>query len=174
MTKMRSCIFLISLALVSTPLFSNAYGHAAFNSAEDFEGGYRVQAATLPEFPQIGEHSLILFRVTDENFEEVDRFTMGVRIFFNDQQIDAFPPQSYESGHHEFDYIWKQPGNHIVRVDLYDMEGNSEVLTYTFNMSTQSPFGYIFIIAIVIGAATLGVVVAYIYLPKALKSKIRS
>ena len=40
-----------------------------FNSAESFLGGYRVQVATLPEFPQIGETSEILFRVTDADFE---------------------------------------------------------------------------------------------------------
>lgn len=145
-----------------------------FNSAEQFLGGYRVQVATLPEFPQIGEKSQILFRVTDENFEEVERFTMGVRFFYNDQQIDAITPQSYESGHHEFEYIWENSGNHIVRVDLYDMGENSDVLTYTFNMSTQSPFGYIFIIAITVGAISLGVVVAYVYLPKKLKFKTKS
>ena len=145
-----------------------------FNSAEQFLGGYRVQVATLPEFPQIGEKSQILFRVTDENFEEVDRFTMGVRFFYNDQQIDAIAPQSYESGHYEFDYVWENSGNHIVRVDLYDMGENLGILTYTFNMSTQSPFGYIFIIAITVGAISLGVVVAYVYLPKKLKFKTKS
>lgn len=173
MKKLRSVVFLVFLALFTIPLFSDAYAHSMFNSAEQFEGGYRVQVATLPEFPQIGEKSQILFRVTDENFEEVDRFTMGVRIFFNDQQIDAILPQSYETGHHEFDYIWRNSGNHIVRVDLYDMGENSGVLTYTFNLSTQSPFGYIFIIAITIGALTLAVVVAYIYLPKKFRFKTR-
>ena len=174
MKRLRSVIILGFLALLIVPIFSNAYAHSMFNSAEQFEGGYRVQVATLPEFPQIGEKSQLLFRVTDENFEEVDRFTMGVRIFFNDQQIDAILPQSYEAGHHEFDYIWKKSGNHIVRVDLYDMEGNSGVLTYTFNLSTQSPFGYIFIIAITIGALTLAGVVSYIYIPKKFRSKTKS
>lgn len=174
MKRLRSVFILAFLALLIVPIFSNAYAHSMFNSAEQFEGGYRVQVATLPEFPQIGEKSQLLFRVTDENFEEVDRFTMGVRIFFNDQQIDAILPQSYEAGHHEFDYIWKKSGNHIVRVDLYDMEGNSGVLTYTFNLSTQSPFGYIFIIAITIGALTLAGVVSYIYIPKKFRSKTKS
>ena len=145
-----------------------------FNSAEQFQGGYRVQVATLPEFPQIGEPSQILFRVTDEDFVEVNRFTMGVRFFYNGQQVDAIAPKSYESGHHEFNYVWDRPGNHIVRVDLYDMEGNTEVLTYVFNMSTQSPFGYIFIIAITIGAITLGGVILYIYLPNKVKFRTRS
>ena len=77
--------------------------------------------------------------------EEVDRFTLGVRFFYNDQQIDAIPPETYEGGHVDKEYVWENSGNHIVRVDLYDMEGSSGVLTYTFNMGTQSPFGQIFL-----------------------------
>jgi hypothetical protein len=119
----------------------------------------------------LGEPSEILFRVTDADFNEVKRFTMGVRIFYDNQQIDAIRPQSHESGHYEQTYIWKNSGNHIVRVDLYDMDGNPGILTYTFNMSTQSPFGYIFILAITTGAITLAVVVGYIYIPKKLNFK---
>ena len=153
------------------PAFSQAYGHSMFNSAESSLGGYRVQVATLPEFPQIGEPSTILFRVTDEDFEEVDRFTLGVRFFYNDQQIDAIAPESYEGGHVDKEYVWERSGNHIVRVDLYDMEGSSGILTYTFNMGTQSPFGQIFFISIIIGALVLTGVVMYIYIPKKLKFK---
>ena len=162
------------LILTAIPVVSEASGHSMFNSAESTLGGYRVQVATLPEFPQIGETSQILFRVTDIDFEEVDRFTLGARIFYNDLQIETIPPQSYEGGHVEMNHIWKNSGNHIVRVDLYDMEGSSGVLTYTFNMGTQSPFGYVFFISITIGAMALGVVVTYIYFPEKLKFKSKS
>jgi len=174
MTNLRSIIIMLVLVLGVVPLFSDAYAHSMFNSAEEFLGGYRVQVATLPEFPQIGEKSQILFRVGDSSFNEVDHFTMGVRFFYNDQQVDAINPELHKGGHYNVDYVWKKPGNHIVKVDLYDMDGNPGILTYTFNMSTQSPFGYIFIIAITVGAISLGVVVAYIYLPKILRFKIKS
>ncbi len=159
------------LASMTVPLFSDAYAHSMFNSAEEFLGGYRVQVATLPEFPQIGEKSQILFRVGDSEFNEVEQFTMGVRFFYNDQQIDAINPELHKGGHYEIDYVWKNSGNHIVKVDLYNMRDGPEILTYTFNMSTQSPFGYIFIMAITIGAITLGVVIAYIYIPKKIRLK---
>lgn len=162
----RSVIFMLIIISTMIPLFSNAHAHSMFNSAEEFMGGYRVQVATLPEFPQIGEKSQILFRIGDSQFNEVDQFTMGIRFFYNDQQIDAINPELHKGGHYELDYVWEKPGNHIVKVDLYDMGGKPGILTYTFNMSTQSPFGYIFIIAITIGAISLGVVVTYIYLPK--------
>ncbi|MFQ5439858.1 MAG: hypothetical protein ACE5DL_00175 [Nitrosopumilaceae archaeon] len=174
MRNLRSFMVLIFLVMIITPIFSEANAHSMFNSAESTIGGYRVQVATLPEFPEIGEPSQILFRVTDVDFEEVDRFTLGARIFYNGQQIDAIPPKSYEGAHVEMEHIWVNSGNHIVRVDLYDMEGAKSVLTYTFNMGTQSPFGYIFFIAITIGALTMAIVVAYIYFPEKLKFKSRS
>ena len=170
MTKQRSGILILFLILSTIPIFDDAYAHSLFNSAEKFYAGYRVQVATAPEFPQIGEPSQFLIRVTEGfEFEEVDRFTMGIRVFYHDQQIDAIPPTSVEGAHWDFDYVWKNPGNHIVKVDLYDMGGNSGVLTYTFNMGTQSPFGYIFIIAITIGALFFVAMMVYIYYPKVLK-----
>ncbi|NIT57673.1 MAG: hypothetical protein GWN00_16015, partial [Aliifodinibius sp.] len=135
--------------------------------------GYRVQIATLPEFPNVGEPSQVLFRVTDEDYNEVDRFTMGARIFFNDQLVDEIKPKSHEGSHWTMKYVFDNPGNHIVKVDLYDMDGEPGILTYTFNMSTQSPFGYIFIISITIGATMFAIVVGYIYLPKQVKSKLK-
>lgn len=139
-----------------------------FNSAEKFIAGYRVQVATAPEFPQIDEPSTFLVRVTDSEFEEVDGFMMGIRFFFNGQQIDTVPPTTVEGGHWDFEYVWRSQGNHIVNVDLYDMAGKPGITTYTFNMGTQSPFGYIFFIAIIIGAVCFGAVIAYIYLPRIL------
>ncbi len=174
MTNLRSISIMFVLVFSMVPLFSDAYAHSMFNSAEEFLGGYRVQVATLPEFPQIGEKSQILFRVGDSDFNEVDNFTIGIRFFYNDQQIDAINPESHKGGHYEMDYVWEKPGNHVVKVDLYDMDDKPGILTYTFNMGTQSPFGYVFIMSITIGAITLGVVVAYIYLPKILHFKVKS
>jgi len=174
MTNLRSISIMFVLVFSMIPLFSDAYAHSMFNSAEEFLGGYRVQVATLPEFPQIGEKSQILFRVGDSEFNEVDHFTMGIRFFYNDQQVDAINPELHKGGNYNLDYVWKTPGNHVVKVDLYDMGGKPGILTYTFNMGTQSPFGYVFIIAITVGAITLGIVVVYIYLPKILHFKVKS
>jgi len=168
MTKKRS-VFLIFVLLSSVSIFDYAYAHSMFNSAEKFEAGYRVQVATLPEFPQIGEPSQFLIRVTDGDFEEVDRFRMGIRIFYNEELIDTIPSKSIEGSHWDIDYVWKNSGNHIVEVDLYDMGDNQGVVTYKFNMGTQNPFGYIFFIAITVGAMGLVIVAGIIYLPKKFK-----
>ena len=49
------------------------------------------------------------------------------------------------------------------------MDEKPGVLTYKFNMGTQSPFGYIFFIAITVGALCFAVLMGYIYLPKIFK-----
>jgi len=170
MTKKRSVFLIFILLLSSSSAFVDVYAHSMFNSGEKFEAGYRVQVATLPEFPEIGEPSQFLVRVTEGfDYEEVDRFTMGIRIFYNEELVDTIPPKSIEGAHWDIDYVWKNSGNHIVEVNLYDMGGKSGAITYKFNMGTQNPFGYIFFIAITVGAMGLVIVAGIIYLPKKFK-----
>ena len=170
MVKERSVFLIFILIFSSFSGISSVYGHSMFNSAEQSIGGYRVQVATAPEFPQIDEPSQFLIKVTKGfDYDEVKDFTMGIRVYYNEQQVDAIPPTSVKGSHWDFDYVWKNIGNHIVRVDLYDMDNADEVLTYTFNMGTQSPFGFLFIGAITTGAFVFVGVMLYIYLPKILK-----
>ncbi len=169
MTKKRS-FFLIFILLLSSISVFDADAHSMFNSGEKFEAGYRVQVATLPEFPEIGEPSTFLIRVTEGfDYLEVDRFRMGIKIYYNEELVDTIPPKSIEGSHWDIDYVWKNSGNHIVKVDLYDVGENQGVVTFTFNMGTQNPFGYIFFIAIAIGALFLAVTVGYVYYTKKVK-----
>ena len=170
MAKTRSVFLIFVLILSFYAGFDSVYAHSMFNSAEESIGGFRVQVATAPEFPQIDEPSQFLIKVTKGfDYEDVDDFTMGIRVFYNDQQVDAIPPTSIQGSHWDFDYVWRNTGNHIVKVDLYDAKDTDEILTYTFNMGTQSPFGGIFIGAITVGALVFVGVMSYIYLPKILK-----
>ena len=170
MPKTRSFFLIFVIIFSSYAGFDLAYGHSMFNSAEESYGGFRVQVATAPEFPQIDEPSQFLIKVTKGfDYEDVDDFTMGIRVFYNDQQVDAIPPTSIQGSHWDFDYVWRNTGNHIVKVDLYNAEGAEGVLTYSFNMGTQSPFGVIFIGAITAGALVFVGVMLYIYMPKILK-----
>ena len=153
------------------PIISDAHAHSLFNSSEETLGDYRVQIATLPEFPQIGEKSEVLIRVTDTDYNEVERFTMGMRIFFNDEQIEAVRPQSIVGAHFTTDFVFYDSGNHIFRVDLYDATDDGGTLTFTFNLSTQSPFGYIFISAIAAGGIIFAGVIGIIFIPKVIKRK---
>ena len=162
--------FLIFILLFSSISVFDVNAHSMFNSGEKFEAGFRVQVATLPEFPEIGEPSTFLIRVTEGfDYEEVDRFRMGIKIYYNEELVDTIPPKSIEGAHWDLDYVWKNSGNHIVKVDLYDVGKNQSVVTFTFNMGTQNPFGYIFFIAIAIGALFLAVTVGYVYFTKKFK-----
>jgi hypothetical protein len=166
----KRSILLFSILMCLSVSYSDAYGHSMFNSAEKFESGFRVQVATTPEFPQVGEPSQFRIRVTEGfDYEEVNEFTMGIRVFFNDQQVDTIPPTTISSSHWDFDYVWRSQGNHIVLVDLYGVGEDQEIHTYIFNMGTQSPFGSIFFSAIIVGALTLTGVVVYIYVPQVFK-----
>ncbi len=170
MTKKRSVFLIFILLLSSISVFDYAYAHSMFNSAEKFEAGYRVQVATLPEFPQIGEPSQFRVRVSEGfEYEEVDRFTMGMRIFYNEELVDTIPVTHIDGSHWDFDYVWRTQGNHIVLIDLYNIGENQGITTYTFNMGTQHPFVYIFFIAITVGATGLVIVAGIIYLPKKFK-----
>ncbi len=170
MTKKRSVFLIFILLLSSVSIFDYAYAHSMFNSAEKFEAGYRVQVATAPEFPQIGEPSQFRVKVSQGfDYAEVDNFTMGMRIFFNEQQVDTIPVTHIEGDHWDFDYVWRTQGNHIVLIDLYNIGENQGITTYTFNMGTQSPFGYIFFISITVGAMGLAIVAGIVYLPKKFK-----
>jgi len=170
MAKKRSFFLIIILLLSSISVFDYAYAHSMFNSGEKFEAGYRVQVATLPEFPEIGAPSIFLVKVSEGfDYEDVDEFTMGIRIFYNEQLIDTIPVTNIEGNHWDIDYVWKNSGNHIVEIDLYNTGENQGITTYKFNMGTQNPFGYIFFSAITIGALFLATVVGYVYFSKKFK-----
>ncbi len=174
MIKSLPIFVFIFLILFSVSTIYEAHAHSMFNSAESTIGEYRVQIATLPEIPSTGEPMKILFRVTDRDLVELDRFTMGIRIFYNDIQIDTIPPKSHEGGHWEIDYVLERSGIHIFRVDLYDVAKDGGVLTYIFNISTQNPFGYVFIFSIAAGSMGLGAILCYIYIPRILRSRTKA
>ena len=159
-------IFLFFFIIPTFSLIPDADAHPLFNSGEQWIGDYRIQIATLPEIPEVNENLQVLLRVVDVDFQELENFTLGIRIFYDGEQIDAVMPTSYQNGHVEMDYIFENSGNHIFRVDLYDLAKDGGVLTYTFNISAQNPFGYIFISAVTMGGIMTAIIFMYVYLSK--------
>ena len=171
--EMKYSTIIIMLLLVFPAIgLLEAQAHPLFNSSEEWIGDHRVQISTQPEIPAVGEKIQVLLRVSDADFEELDRFLLGIRIFYHENQIGAIQPVVYENGHLEMDYVFEESGNHIFKVDLYDVAEDGGVLTYVFNISAQSPFGYIFIGAITCGGIMGGVIFGYIYFSK-IRSKLR-
>lgn len=58
----------------------------------------------------------ILSKVTDVDFEDVDRFTMIKDSDIHGIQLDTIRPQSHEGGHWEMNYVLDIPRNYILRV----------------------------------------------------------
>ena len=156
-------IFLFFAIMPVINLIPEAEAHALFNSGEEWIGDHRVQIATLPEIPAVDEEIQVLFQVVDGDFQELDQFTMGIRVFYDGEQIDAIMPKMYQNGHMEMDYIFEMSGNHIFRVDLYNISQDGRVLTYTFNIGAQNTFGFIFIGAITMGGIMTAIIFIYVY-----------
>ena len=159
-------VFLLFVIIPMINLIPEAEAHALFNSGEEWIGDYRIQIATLPEIPAVNEEIQVLFQIVDADFQELDQFTMGIRIFYDGEQIDAIMPQMYQNGHMEMDYIFEMSGNHIFRVDLYNISQDGRVLTYTFNIGAQNTFGFIFIGAITMGGIMTAIIFIYVYVSK--------
>ena len=164
--QMLKLIFLFFAIIPMINLIPGAEAHPLFNSGEEWIGDHRVQIATLPEIPAVNEEIQVLFQVVDADFQELDQFTMGIRVFYDGEQIDAIMPKMYQNGHIEMDYVFEMSGNHIFRVDLYDVSKDGQALTYIFNISAQNPFGYIFISAVTMGGIMTAIIFAYVYLSK--------
>ena len=163
-------VFLFFAIMPVINLIPEAEAHALFNSGEEWIGDYRVQIATLPEIPAVDEEIQVLFQVVDTDFQELDQFTMGIRIFYGGEQIDAVMPKMYQNGHMEMDYIFEMSGNHVFRVDLYNISEDGQPLTYTFNISSQNTFGFVFISAVTMGGMMTAIIFIYVYWSK-LRSK---
>jgi len=159
-------IFLFFAIIPMINLIPGAEAHPLFNSGEEWIGDHRVQIATLPEIPAVNEEIQVLFQVVDTDFQELDQFTMGIRIFYDGEQIDAVMPKIYQNGHMEMDYIFEMSGNHVFRVDLYDIADGGQPLTYTFNISSQNTFGFIFISAVTMGGMMTAIIFVYVYWSK--------
>ena len=159
-------VFFMFLTVSMIGLISEAEAHSLFNSAEEWIGDHRIQIATLPEIPAVDEEIQVLFQIVDADFQELDQFTMGIRIFYDGEQIDAVMPKMYQDGHMEMDYIFEMSGNHIFRVDLYDVADDGQPLTYTFNISSQNTFGFIFITAVTMGGMMTAIIFVYVYWSK--------
>ena len=159
-------ILLFFLIIPMINLIPGVEAHPMFNSGEEWIGDYRIQIATLPEIPALDEEIQVLFQVVDGDFQELDQFTMGIRVFYDGEQIDAVMPKMYQNGHMEMDYIFEMSGNHVFRVDLYDIADDGQPLTYTFNISSQNTFGFVFISAVTMGGIMTAIIFIYVYWSK--------
>lgn len=144
-------------------LIKDSYSHSLFNSAGQIIGKYYVQIATDPEIPTTGEDAKILLRVsTEETNMEVTDIPITISITKNGVEVHRTPQIVVTEGHYEFDYKFLEPGNYIFYIDLLDLYFTGKTITYTFNIGTLNPFGYIFFSMISIGVSVPLIIIAII------------
>ena len=128
----------------------------ALNSDSQVIGNYEVIVTTDPIIPALDQTTHLQFKVFNYNqgpygdnklnYAEmgVNHFTMGVRIYHNDMLVHEFLPQYHYGSSWGTDYTFTQSGNHIVKVDLYSLDKNNNVVTYVFNIPVSTKYGPIF------------------------------
>ncbi|MGI0068617.1 MAG: hypothetical protein ACREAN_00010 [Nitrosopumilaceae archaeon] len=135
-------------------------------------GNYEVQVSTTPTVPDVGKDTKIHFRVLDQNGNQVDKFRMGLKIYFNDQLLQSFPPADYP-GIWDADYTFQEPGNHVLRAELFDLK-TGNVYSYAFNITTLNLYESIFFVLVMVGVAgAVGIIMAIIIFQKKAKPKYR-
>lgn len=135
-------------------------------------GNYEVQVSTTPSVPDVGKDTKIHFRVLDQDGNQVDKFRMGLKIYYNDQLMRDFPAADYP-GRWDVDYVFQESGNHVFRADLFDLK-TGNVDSYAFNITTLNLYQSIFFALVVSGiAGAVGIIMAIIIFQKKAKPKSR-
>lgn len=146
--------------------------HPPFSTDSTKIGSYEIQVSTTPPVPDVGKDTKIHFRVLDQDGNQVDKFRMGLGIYYNDKLLQSFPPADYP-GTWDVNYVFQEPGNHVVRADLFDLKtGNID--SYAFNITTLNLYESIFFVLVIAGAAGAGgIIMAIIIFKKKAKQKYR-
>lgn len=168
----------VALALVLSPMIQEASAHEELNSGDESIGNYEIQVATDPEIPTANHPFKMLFRVLnhqsasnilnsfDTRLSEVKHFRMGARIYYNDQLVDTIPVQDYTGGEWSTTYMFRESGNHVMYVDLYDVGPGGKPLTFDFNISVLNIFGPIFQYIISAGGIACFVLLGWIVITR--------
>jgi len=160
MKKLNYLILFLVFFIFASSTTSEVFAHPGYNSEEQVIGKYRVSTKTIPETPTTGEPTTIVFTIYDLDFNDIKNFAADIRIFYKDQQLDYIPITYIDGNHWDFDYTFEKPGNHVVRFTVDNAGTDGRPITYTFNISTLNPFGYMFIFIISSGAtAAVGIMI---------------
>ena len=140
--------------------------HPPFSTDSTRIGNYEIKIETTPPVPEIGKNTNIHFLVLDENGNPVDNFRMGLQIYHNDDLERSFPPADHSLGRYDLDYTFKESGNHVIRVDLFDLK-NGEVLSHAFNVGVLNFYMNMFMYLVIAGlTGAAGIIIAIIIFQK--------
>jgi len=140
--------------------------HPPFSTDSTRIGNYEIKIETTPPVPEIESNTKIHFLVLDQNDNPIDNFRMGLQIYYNDDLESSFPPSDHSSGRYDLDYVFKESGNHVIRVDLFDLK-KGEVLSHAFNVGVLNFYMNMFTYLIIAGlTGAAGIVFAIIIFQK--------
>ncbi len=162
--------FLVA-SLSSQIIIQDVFAHQLFNSSGEKIGNYYVQVATDPEIPTTGQDTKIMLRISSIDGTELSDVPISISITKNGQEIDKIPQIVVTGGHYELNYKFLEQGNYVFYIDLNDIYFTGKTITYIFNISTLSPFGYIFYSLITFAVVTPLVVITIIYITNKRRSK---
>lgn len=142
-------------------------------------GNYEVILVTDPYTPSVNQITHMQLKVFNYNQGPygdksnyasigVNHFYMGIRVYYNDHLVDTIPPAFHKGDSWSFDHVFKESGNHVLKVDLYDIDKSNGVETYIFNVPVLTSFGSIFTYLLI--AASIAVASVLIWM-KILMSK---
>jgi len=107
----------------------------------------------------------------DQYGKDIDKFRMSFKIYYNDDLLRSFPPTEYNGGNSYTDYVFEKSGNHVIRVDLFDLKSGT-MTTYAFNVTVLALYGTIFSDLVIAGmAGAIGIVIAIVIFQKKMKAK---
>jgi len=140
--------------------------HPPFSTDSTRIGNYEIKIETTPPVPEIEKNTSIHFLVLDENGRSVDKFRIGIQIYYNDDLEKSFPPANHGLGRYDLDYTFKESGNHVIRVDLFDLK-NGDVLSHAFNVGVLNFYMNIFTYLVIAGlTGVAGIIIAIIIFQK--------
>jgi hypothetical protein len=162
--------FLVA-SLSSQIIVKDVFAHQLFNSSGEKIGNYYVQVATDPEIPTTGQNVKIMLRISSNDGTELSDVPISISITKNGQEIDKIPQIVVTGGHYELNYKFLEQGNYVFYIDVNDIYFTGKTITYIFNISTLSPFGYIFYSLITFAVVTPLFVITIIYITNKRRSK---
>ena len=134
--------------------------HPTFSTDSTRIGNYEIKVSTTPSVPEVGKDTNIHLQVLDEKGIPVDNFRMGVQIYHNNDLLKSYPPAVHSQGVYDIDFVFAEPGNHIIRFDLFDPD-TGQMLSYAFNVGVLNFYMNMFMYVIIAGiTGAAGIIIA--------------
>ena len=145
--------------------------HPPFSSDSTTIGENEIKIETTPPVPEVGKNTQIHILVLDKNGNPLENFRIGLQIYYNDNLLRTFAPSDHSVGKYDQDYIFNESGNHVIRVDLFDLK-NGNVISHAFNVGVLNFYMDLFQYLVIAGlAGAAGIVIAILLFQRKISRK---